>query len=177
MNLNKINLNKINLLIFGILILFLAACTQQQPQQNIQQQTQESQKTDSSLVSAIKVAFNQQPYNPPLPDHLWAELGDGSYMFLHFDKPVPEATKVLWVGIAIPGRFCSEEQSKLPYGFTHFHRETCSEENADLCHGGKANDKGHWLKHVAVRSFDAPWGRVNPGIDINFMPTKAPSCV
>ncbi len=118
----------------------------------------------------------------PLPDHVWATVDDKSVVFLHFDKPLGEATRVLYVGYGIKGRWCAEDQQNAEKlagkGFTHFHR-VAKVATPEAGHGGgKAGEEGYWLKHVAVGpAFKMPWGEVKPGVtDDKFMPTAAPKC-
>lgn len=123
-------------------------------------------------------AFTQKgPFDPTAPDHLWFNNEDGTYLFLHFDKPLGESTKLIYVGWAVPGRWCAEEQ---PKGFTHFHR-TAKVAAWNAGHGGATSGQaGYWLKHVAVEEFQFNMMGmsypVKPGTDMKFMPTKAPKC-
>lgn len=123
-------------------------------------------------------AFTQDgPFAPDAPDHLWFDNGDGTFLFLHFDKPLGEATKLMYVGWAVPGRWCAEEQ---PKGFTHFHR-TAKVGAWNAGHGGATPEQaGYWLKHVAVEEFQFNMMGmsypVKPGTDMKFMPTKPPAC-
>ncbi len=133
-----------------------------------------SEKVGAQLVSA---SSTEGPFNPTAPDHLWLDNRDGTYLFLHFDKPLAEATKLIYVGWAVPGRWCAEEQ---PKGFTHFHR-TAKVATWDAGHGGsKAGEAGYWLKHVAPQEFDMKMMgmayHVTPGTDMKFMLTNAPRC-
>jgi hypothetical protein len=121
-------------------------------------------------------------YETPLPDHLWLKADDQSVLFLHFDKPLGEATRLLYVGYGIKGRWCAEDQARAESiagkGFTHFHR-IAKVATADAGHGGsKPGEAGYWLKHVAVGpGFEMPWGHVAHGTtDAKFMPTTAPKC-
>jgi hypothetical protein len=105
--------------------------------------------------------------------------GNGTFLFLHFDKPLPEATKIIYTGWAVRGRWCAEAQ---PSGFTHFHR-TAKVAAWDAGHGGATpGEEGLWLKHIAVERFQMPemMGMperiVAPGLDRMFMPTNAPKC-
>jgi hypothetical protein len=128
----------------------------------------------------VEVFQNERPFGTPLPEHLWLVSEDGSVQFLHFDKPLPEATKLLYVGYGVKGRWCAEDQERIEKaagkGFTHFHR-TAKVRTAEAGHGGSTpGEEGYWLKHVAVAEFDMPWGHVGHGVDMKFMPTTAPKC-
>jgi hypothetical protein len=124
------------------------------------------------------------PFKTDLPDHLWVP-GDenaNSLVFVHLDKPAPEAMRVLYTGFGIKGRWCAEDQQKIEElageGFTHFHR-IAEVASPDAGHGGgEPGEEGYWLKHVAVgEPFEMPWGQVEPGkVDMKFMPTEAPTC-
>lgn len=117
------------------------------------------------------------PFDPDAPDHLWLDNDDGTYLFLHFDKPIAEASRLIYVGWAVPGTWCAEEQ---PKAFTHFHR-TAKVGAWNAGHGGVTpGERGYWLKHVAVEEFDFKMMgmnyRVKPGTDLKFMPTNPPRC-
>ncbi len=120
------------------------------------------------------------PFTPDAPDHLWLDVGDGTWMFLHFDKPLPQATRIIYTGWATKGRWCAEDQPSPE--FTHFHR-TAPVGAWDAGHGGATpGEEGYWLKHVAVESFEMPAmmgmpaRTVEKGVDPMFMPTRAPRC-
>jgi hypothetical protein len=122
------------------------------------------------------------PFETDLPDHLWLVADDESAVFIHLDKPAPEATRVIYMGYGVKGRWCAEDQEQIESvageGFTHFHR-TAEVATPDAGHGGsEPGEPGYWLKHVAVGpAFEMPWGTVEPGMtDQKFMPTAAPKC-
>ncbi|MBI2303314.1 MAG: DUF11 domain-containing protein [Chloroflexi bacterium] len=119
---------------------------------------------------------NEKPFDPPLPDHLWLELGGGRIMLLHYDKPVTDPTKMLlYVGEGVRGRFCASDQPEGGRtGYTHFHRFKAS--TVEAGHGGAPGDEGYWLRHIAVAEFEMMGMKVKPGIDFNFMPTTPPKC-
>lgn len=139
-------------------------------------------KPPAAAASAIGKQLIQgfsvnSPFDPDAPDHLWLENGDGTYMFLHFDGPIAQASKLLYVGWAVPGKWCAEDQ---PKAFTHFHR-TAKVGDWNAGHGGSTpGQSGYWLKHVAVEEFDFKMMGMNyhvkPGTDLKFMPTNPPSC-
>lgn len=115
---------------------------------------------------------NEWPLNPPLPDHLWVDIGGGRALFLHYDRPVDESgAQLIYVGDAIRGRFVAEDQPETP-GFVHFHQFKA--ESAEAGHGGAPGAEGYWLRHIAVREMEMPWGEIEPGVDFNFMITPAP---
>jgi hypothetical protein len=138
--------------------------------------------TTTNLGKQLEAAMTAQPYETPLPDHLWAMADDKSVVFLHFDKPIGQATRLLYVGYGIKGRWCAEDQQRVEAiagkGFTHFHR-IAKVATPDAGHGGgKPGEAGYWLKHVAVGpAFKMPWGDVAmAATDQKFMPTAAPKC-
>lgn len=135
-----------------------------------------SVQTKADLFDDVLAGYNAEPYTPAMPDHRWAAMGDGSYLFMHFNKAAPKSDGLLYIGIALPGKFCKEDQEQLPPGFIHFHQVTCANTDPEKCHGGKGGEDGYWLMHVAVKEMDMPWGHVKPGVDTKFMPTEAPSC-
>ena len=138
-----------------------------------------SQEAATEIGKQLAQLYKQdRPFDPAAPDHLWFPTADGSMQFLHFDKPLPQATRLLYVGYGVKGRWCAEDQEAAEKaagkGFTHFHR-TAKARTWDAGHGGSTpGEAGYWLKHVAVAEFDMPWGHVTPGTDLKFMPTKAP---
>ncbi|MDP2662200.1 MAG: c-type cytochrome [Dehalococcoidia bacterium] len=119
---------------------------------------------------------NEWPFDPPLPDHLWMDLGGGRILFLHYDKPVTDSTKMLiYVGDGVRGRFCASDQPNGgKTGYVHFHRFKAP--TVEAGHGGAPGDDGYWLRHIAVSEFEMMGMKVKPGIDYNFMPTSAPQC-
>lgn len=124
----------------------------------------------------------KSPFETDAPDHVWALGDDQSVTFIHFDRPFADATRVIYVGFGVKGRWCAEDQAALEKiagkGFTHFHR-TAKVATWDAGHGGaRAGEPGYWLKHMAVGpGFKMPWGEVRPGAtDTAFMPTTAPRC-
>ena len=133
-----------------------------------------TREVGTQLVAGFTV---QGPFTPTAPDHLWLDNGDGTWMFLHFDRPLKEASKIIYTAWAIPGRWCAEDQ---PKGFTHFHR-TAKVAAWDAGHGGsKPGEAGYWLKHVAPEEFDLKMmgmeHHVGRGTDMKFMPTNPPRC-
>jgi len=134
---------------------------------------------------------NDQPFDAPLPEHQYKVLKDQNgdvigAVFLHFDKPVGQDRKILYIGDAVPGKFCNtpEVQELIKKGYVHFHT-TNKVPTPDAGHGGKGGEPGFWLRHIAVAPIPkgdmmagtgVPWGPVKPGIDFNFMPTPPPDC-
>jgi hypothetical protein len=124
----------------------------------------------------------KSPFETDAPDHLWALGDETSVTFIHFDKGYAEATRLIYIGHGVKGRWCAEDQQAIEKvagkGYTHFHR-TAKVAAWDAGHGGgKAGEPGYWLKHMAVGpGFKMPWGDVKPGVtDTGFMPTTAPRC-
>ena len=163
------------LLVAGIVGGYQASAQQEQVPEEL------AAKTGEQLTQTLAA---EGPFATPLPDHLFlpAEEGAESVVFIHYDKPVPEATRVIYTGFGIKGRWCAEDQQKIEEqagkGFTHFHR-VAEVAAADAGHGGaEPGEEGYWLKHIAVGpAFEMPWGQVEPGtVDENFMPTEAPKC-
>ena len=112
---------------------------------------------------------------PSMTDHRAYMLPSGVVLALHFDNmDLAKAENLNWVAVGLPGKFCKADQARVEAeygkGFTHFH----SMKNDT--HGGEAGEEGVWFVHTAVREFEAPWGKVKPGVDTNFMPTEAPDC-
>ncbi|MBI4318766.1 MAG: cytochrome c [Chloroflexi bacterium] len=142
----------------------------------LQVQTSDLSGGDEVVLAGLPVENfrNDWPFDPPLPDHLFLDVGANRLLFLHFDKPVAEATKLLYVGVGVKGRFLAEDQPDGgTTGFTHFHRLKAP--TVEAGHGGAPGDEGYWLQHIAVSEFEMMGMKVEPGIDMMFMPTAAPS--
>jgi len=138
---------------------------------------------DANLFQLIQKGYDSVPTRPPLPNHLYKEVNNGEFVFLHFDKAISQATKLFYTGRAVPGRFCKEDQDALPLdngklAFTHFHKALVEGDDAtpEEGHGGEGGEEGFWFVHVAAAELDMPWGSVSPGVDYKFMPTPPPSC-
>ncbi len=138
----------------------------------------DSDSAEAVQMGQLRAAYTDTPIDPPMPDHLFMELDDGTLLFLHFDGPVDDAEELWYVGQAVPGAFTAAEQERVNEqfgdGFTHFHQKDCPSDSADACHGGQGGEDGYWFRHIAVDSFTMPWGEVQPGIDHGFMPTSPP---
>jgi hypothetical protein len=144
-------------------------------------------RVSDTIAAALGRQLAQQmsyksPFETDAPDHLWVLGDDQSVTFIHLDKPYGEATRVIYVGFGIKGRWCAEDQAAIERiagkGFTHFHR-IARVATWDAGHGGaRPGEPGYWLKHMAVGpGFKMPWGDVQPGAtDAAFMPTTAPRC-
>jgi hypothetical protein len=137
----------------------------------------------------LRAFLNDNPIQPAMPDHLIKTLADSSLFFLHFDQPVGQDSQILWIGTAVPGRFCKADQERVQAaqgpGFIHFHQKNIPGNDPMAGHGGKGGEDGYWFRHVATTSIPkgdmmagtgVPWGPVRPGIDMDFMPTAAPAC-
>jgi hypothetical protein len=40
-------------------------------------------------------------FTPDAPEHLWFDVGDGFFLFLHLNKPFTEATGLMFTGWAV----------------------------------------------------------------------------
>lgn len=139
--------------------------------QELQTQLARSQK-DTKLWTQLVGLFMPVDLRS-MTDHRAYMLPTGVVLALHFDNlKLDQAENLNWVAIGMPGKFSKQDQERINKqfgpGFTHFH-----DLKADT-HGGPPGTEGVWFMHVAVREFDAPWGRVKPGVDLKFMPTPAP---
>ena len=129
-----------------------------------------------AVGATLATVYDFEPFSPGMPNHLWMKASDTYATFLHFNKPVSkEGAKLIFVGDAIAGRFCTEDQPEGgTSGFVHFHRSSTPE--GAMGHGGEPGEEGWWLRHVAVRHTTMMKMKVKPGLAMMFMPTKAPSC-
>ncbi|MBI4214003.1 MAG: hypothetical protein HY534_06810 [Chloroflexi bacterium] len=114
---------------------------------------------------------------PTMTDHRAFMLPGGAVIALHFDNlNLSRAENLNWVALGVPGSYCASDQARVEAefgpGFTHFH------DMVNDIHGGAPGASGVWFVHSAVRAFDSPMsgGAVEPGVDMNFMPTPAPDC-
>lgn len=121
--------------------------------------------------------FTAQPMNPPMPDHLWMDIGGGQLAFLHFDKPVGDpSARLLFIGEAVKGRFCAQDQPDGgKTGFVHFHRAE-KPMGAEHGHGGMTAESGYWLRHIALGDVEMMGMKMGSGIVHTFMPTPPPMC-
>ena len=111
------------------------------------------------------------------PRHIWFEVTDGVYVFMHFSNPNPEqAADLDYFGIGVEGQFTVGD---IPAGqvddFTHFHQFDANGWEAG--HGGAdTDDEGLWLVHHNVRPIQYPFHDepIPVGVDREFMPTPAP---
>lgn len=126
-----------------------------------------SLEKDAGLWRQLRALYTDKA-PPDLPDHLVKMLPDGRIIFMHFDGPVDTAKNLLWIGDGIPGKFKKSDQPE-EEGYVHFH-------GMNGGHGLAVapGTQGHWVRHIAVAEFDAPWGHVTPGLDAKFMPTPPP---
>lgn len=136
--------------------------------------------SDKALhLIGVKVgdAFNFEPFDPPLPNHLWMQTDPDKMVFFHFAKAASEGdNNLLFMGDAIKGRFCKEDQPQGgKTGYVHFHSLRV-EKGHKHGHGGEKGQEGYWLRHIALGEFDAMKIHFKPGIAHNFKATAAPSC-
>ncbi|MFQ5621040.1 MAG: hypothetical protein ACE5FT_04310 [Candidatus Nanoarchaeia archaeon] len=161
-------------------VLFIAACATQAPE--AVPQVDPVLQAKAALYDKIIDGFATRPVTPNLPNHVYRDIGEGAFVFLHFDKAVAEAAELWYTGVAYPGKFCAEDQAemnaKYGEGFTHFHKKLVDKPGATPQdgHGGDGGEIGYWFKHVSVTTHQKPWGTVTPGVDLKFMPTPPPSC-
>lgn len=140
-----------------------------------------SQGAATMVGQQLTRAFTpESPFTPDAPEHLWFDVGDGSYLFLHMNAPFAQAMGLMFTGWAVAGRWCAEDQPSPE--FTHFHR-TARVGAWDAGHGGSTpGEPGYWLKHVALERMEMPAmmgmpaRTIQPGADAMFMPTQAPTC-
>jgi hypothetical protein len=126
-------------------------------------------------VTEAEVADLREPIRggQDTPKHVFKWLTEDVFMFLHLDNPdVTQAERVDYFGVAVRGEF--SEASQPHSDFTHFHKWTSASWEGG--HGGGAGAYGYWFLHNAVTPHEEPWGMVQPGPDLDFMPTPPSSC-
>jgi hypothetical protein len=131
-------------------------------------------QTQEKIGVQLVEQFTYDPFDPPMPDHIYMQTDEDKMSFLHFAKPVTEPdNRLLFIGEGIKGRFCAEDQPEGgETGFVHFHRA----DPKPAAHGGNAGDEGYWLRHIAVDEFEMMGTRFEPGVAYDFMPTPPPQC-
>lgn len=170
----------------GATLLLAGACAPGVSPEQVRAKDQEIASLKAQLASLEKdarlwkqlIAFFKPVELKTMTDHRAIMLPSGIVLALHFDNmDLDKAENLNWVALGIPGTFCKSDQERVEkqFGegkgaFTHFH-----DLEKDI-HGGEPRAKGVWFIHVAVREFEAPWGKVQPGPDTRFMPTPAPAC-
>ncbi|MDQ3695655.1 MAG: cupredoxin domain-containing protein [Chloroflexota bacterium] len=104
--------------------------------------------------------------------HRW--INEEVTIFLQFDSSDPAAaTRLLDIGITVPGVFCLADQPSTD--FPHFHQTDAPEYAAG--HGSAPDQVGYWLLWVATDTYEARDGRqISPGVDRAFSPTPPPDC-
>lgn len=136
-----------------------------------------SYETDRALLEQLKGFFGQaSPFTPAPPATLFHVLEDGSLMFLQLDAPVTQATKLRYLGVGVPGKFCLDAtyQTLAKEGYVHFRAQTAP--NEATAGGGRPGEQGYWMKFIALGTFEMPWGVVQPGVDFNYRPTPPQPC-
>ncbi|MEK6963355.1 MAG: hypothetical protein AABX70_02925 [Nanoarchaeota archaeon] len=106
-------------------------------------------KGKAHLWDQLMTAYSASPVKPTEPGHKWADLGDGSYLFFATDSEMDDLDAI---GIALPGKFCKEDQEQLPPGFNHFHPKNCMETDPAKCMGGQGGEEGYWMMHIMLES-------------------------
>lgn len=133
---------------------------------------------DRADIDRLLAAFDDQPYTggQDTPGHVFKFVSPETFIFLHFAEAEPEDfANLLYVGTGVKGVACAETQPDADEGaFTHFHKY--SSPTWEGGHGGPAGAEGYWFTHIAVDTFEMPWGTVTPGVDYDFMPTPAAAC-
>jgi len=138
-------------------------------------------KASDKALHAIGVKvghlFNFEPFDPPLKNHLWMKTDPDKMTFFHFAKAASQGdNKLLFMGDAIKGRFCKEDQPDGgKTGYVHFH-SLHVEKGHKHGHGGEKGQEGYWLRHIALGEFDMMKIHFTPGLAHNFKATPAPSC-
>lgn len=132
----------------------------------------------SEEIAAMVALYDDQPLSDsqsPWPAHRLKWITDDTFILTHWNNDDPsQATALNWIGIGKKGVFCSEDRPGPESIWRHFHSYDAPTYNDG--HGGETGESGYWLMHIAVRSFEAPWGPVAPGVDSSFMLTPAPDC-
>ena len=100
-------------------------------------------RKDAKDFAAVPFAFS-------LENHVWKEKGNRIYGF-EFD----EKGKILYMIEGVPGMFSLDD---VPFSgeYTTWYPESPS------------HHTGFWLKYMAVKDIEQPWGAVEPGIDYEY---------
>ena len=139
--------------------------------------------TVKSIGPELARNFDDQPFTPAMPDHVWMQADENTLEFLHFQEPINQPNnKLIFFGDGIKGRFCADNQpDQGRTGYVHFHSLRAEPGHAHndmeaMGHGGKPGANGYWLRHIAVADFDMMGMHFKSGLAMNFMPTPAPKC-
>lgn len=127
-------------------------------------------------IAALAEILDDQPLNDaqsPWPVHLIHWLNDDVFFFLQLNAEVPDADRVMYVGIGVEGVFCADDRPDSD--FSHFHRKVADAYGNG--HGGSEGQAGYWLLHIATHDFDSPFGNTGgPGVQDTFNLSDAPTC-
>ena len=129
-------------------------------------------------VTIKGVTYYWQGPERGIPKHYWFHVGDSIYS-LHFGggpwQTKPDmADKLLYIAEVRLGYFTRKDQPEEP-GFTHWHQLVPVDSNSPY-----DPEIGAWFRHIAVDSFEITFAplkktwKVEPGIDMNFLPTPPP---
>lgn len=133
---------------------------------------------DAAERAAIQAAMPDQPLSDsqsPWPAHRLLWVSEDTFIGTHWNHGDPsQATEMNWFALGQTGTFCDGARPGAEDDWRHFHSYDAP--NYDAGHGGDQEETGYWTVHAAVRSFEAPWGQVSPGVDPKFMHTDAPTC-
>jgi hypothetical protein len=70
-------------------VITLAAAIPSAAQAQALQKQEVPAATTKAVGNQLVGAFTTEgPFNPTAPDHLWFDSRDGTWLFLHFDKPL-----------------------------------------------------------------------------------------
>lgn len=139
--------------------------------------TLKTYELDSQMLAQLRTFFNAaSPFNPTPPGMIFHLLRDGTGLFLQFDAPPTQATRLLYLGQMAPGTFCNNEAyARLQVqGYVHF--RAMSAPNEPSASGGRPGEVGYWMRFIALDELEMPWGAVPPGVDFNYKPTEPPDC-
>jgi len=139
--------------------------------------TLKTYELDSQMLAQLRTFFNAaSPFNPTPPGTVFHMLPDGTGLFLQFDAPPTQATRLLYWGQMVPGTFCNDDgYARLQVqGYVHF--RAFSAPNESSASGGRPGEVGYWMRFIALDELEMPWGVVAPGVDFNYKPTEPPTC-
>ncbi len=106
-----------------------------------------SQYNLKDLTRRGLTGYDDQPFNPPLKNHVWKEE-NGTLSGFQFD----EKGKLLFTIEGVLGTYSLDD---VPYSgeYTVWYPLSLT------------SQKGYWLKYTAVTEMEMPWGKVYPGVD------------
>lgn len=92
-------------------------------------------------------SYNDEPFESGPDNYLWREMGSALYGVAFDDQG-----KLSYIVHGVPGTYALQDVPSAEYAVWY-----------PVHSSGK---DGYWLKHIAIKEFWMPWGKVVPGVDL-----------